>query len=54
MATDLKALSTPELLDAIWLGIKRYKESGEWKSGKITTDRQMVHEAMDHAMVHEI
>ena len=47
MATDLKALSTPELLDAIWLGIKRYKESGEWKSGKITTDRQMVHEAMD-------
>lgn len=47
MATDLKALSTPELLDAIWAGIKRYKESGEWKSGKITADRQMVHEAMD-------
>ncbi len=47
MATDLEALSTPELLDAIWAGIKRYKESGEWKSGKITADRQMVHEAMD-------
>jgi 5-methylcytosine-specific restriction protein B len=47
MATDLKALSTSELLDAIWAGIKRYKESGEWKSGKITVDRQMVHEAMD-------
>ena len=47
MVTDLQALSTPELLDIIWAGIKRYKESGEWKSGKITADRQMVHEAMD-------
>jgi 5-methylcytosine-specific restriction protein B len=47
MATNLSQFSTGELLDAIWLGIKRYKESGEWKSGKITADRQMVHEAMD-------
>lgn len=47
MATDLKALSTPELLEVIWTGIKRYKESGEWKSGKITPDRQLVHDALD-------
>jgi 5-methylcytosine-specific restriction protein B len=47
MATNLSEFSTGELLDTIWLGIKRYKESGEWRSGKITADRQMVHEAMD-------
>lgn len=47
MATNFSQFSTGELLDAIWLGIKRYKESGEWKSGKITADRQTVHEAMD-------
>lgn len=47
MATDLKALLTPQLLEVIWTGIKSYKESGEWKSGKITTDRQLVHDAMD-------
>ena len=47
MATNLSNISTGELLEAIWLGIKRYKESGEWKSGKTTPDRQMAHEAMD-------
>jgi hypothetical protein len=47
MATNLSECTTGELLDAIWLGIKRYKESGEWKSGKTTPDRQMAHEAMD-------
>jgi 5-methylcytosine-specific restriction protein B len=47
MTPLLANLSTPELLDAIWAGIKRYKESGEWKSGKITADRQTVHEALD-------
>jgi 5-methylcytosine-specific restriction enzyme B len=47
MATNLSEFTTGELLDAIWLGIKRYKESGEWKSGKTTPDRQMAHEAMD-------
>jgi len=47
MATNFSQFSTGELLDAIWLGIKRYKESGEWKSGRITADRQTVHEAMD-------
>lgn len=47
MATDLKALSTPELLELIWEGIRRYKASGEWKSGKITGDRQQIHDSMD-------
>jgi hypothetical protein len=47
MAPNLSEFTTGELLEAIWAGIKRYKESGEWKSGKITADRQLVHEAMD-------
>jgi len=47
MAEDIKALSTPELLERIWESIRRYKASGEWKSGKITADRQHIHDSMD-------
>lgn len=47
MAQDLKAHSTPELLELIWGGIRRYKASGEWKSGKITSDREQIHAALD-------
>jgi 5-methylcytosine-specific restriction protein B len=47
MAEDIKALSTPELLERIWESIRRYKASGEWKSGKITADRQQIHDSMD-------
>jgi 5-methylcytosine-specific restriction protein B len=47
MATDLKALSTPQLLELIWVGIRRYKASGEWKTGKITAERQQIHDSMD-------
>ena len=47
MATNLGNVPTSELLESIWRGIKRYKESSEWKTGKITVDRQMIHEAMD-------
>jgi len=39
--------STPELLEIIWEYLSRYKSSGEWKSGKITSDRQIIHDAMD-------
>jgi 5-methylcytosine-specific restriction protein B len=47
MATDLKALSTPELLEHIWEGIRRYKASNAWKGGNLTEDRQQAQDAME-------